>query len=569
MDTNLKIKNEIVALLKKHGVKISADDLREPPEAEMGDICLPCFNFAKTQKKAPDQIAKDLAGTIKPNDLIINITNIGPYLNFWLDFSKVAELTLREIKKERGDYGLNQNGKGKKVMIEYSQPNTHKEFHIGHVRNVALGSALVNLYRACGYKVIAANYLGDIGAHVAKVLWYMLNYSNETDAKGDKGEYLGQIYTQAVEELNGDSKLQEQVLDILQRLEAGKDKDLMYLWKQTRKWSLDAFNKIYDELGIKFSVDFFESVEEKEGRKLLPTLLKKDFIKESEGAIIADLEKYKLGVLVLLRGDGTSLYGLKDIPLAMKKFNKYKVDKSIYLVDNRQSQYLKQIFKILELLGFKKEMIHVPYEFVELKSGIISSRTGNVVTYEEVRDAAMTRVTNETKTRHTDWKEEKINDVSMKIVLAALKFGMIKQASDKIITFDVEESLRLEGFTGPYLEYTNARLNSILNKAEEEGNKTAGKQDYKTLGTNIEKRLIKDLLNYPEVVLAAQQKNDPALLAQFLHSLCQNFNTFYHELPVLKAEEKIKLARLNLIKAVRQVLENGLVILNMPILKEM
>ncbi len=569
MDINLKIKNEIASLLKKHGLKIKPQDLREPPQAEMGDISLPCFILSKEMKKSPEKIAEDLAKVIKPSGFIINIKNIGSYLNFLLDYAKVTEMILTEIKKERSDYGLNKTGSGQKVMIEYSQPNTHKEFHIGHVRNICLGSALVNLYQASGYKVIAANYLGDIGAHVAKVLWYMLNYVNEADIGPDKGEFLGQAYSRAIVELNSDPEKQVQVQEILQRLEAGKDRDLMFLWKQTRDWSLDAFNEIYDELGIKFNVDFFESIEEKEGRKLLPMLLKQDFIKESQGAIIADLEEYKLGVLVLLRGDGTSLYGLKDIPLAIKKFKKYKIDKSLYIVDNRQSQYLKQIFKILELLGFKKDMLHVPYEFVELKSGIISSRTGNVVTYEEVRDAAMTKVVNETKIRHVDWSEEKINEVSKKIVLAALKFGMIKQASDKIITFDIEEALKIDGFTGPYLLYTNARLNSILKKAETEGIKLTGKTDYKALESNIEKQLIKDLLAYPQIVLEAQIKNDPAILAQFIHRVCQNFNTFYHELPVMKAESEIRLARIILIKATKQVLENSLAVLGMPILKEM
>jgi arginyl-tRNA synthetase len=569
MDINLKIKNEIVILLKKHGIKISADDLREPPGAEMGDISLPCFILSKEIKKSPEAIAENLAKEIKPSDFIVNITNIGPYLNFWLDFTKVARLVLTEIKKERGKYGLNKTGKGQKVMIEYSQPNTHKEFHIGHVRNVAIGSVLVNLYRACGYKVISANYYGDMGAHVAKVLWYMINYVNEKEIPADKGEFLGNIYTRAVEELNDNPELQAQVQEVLRKLEEGKDKDLMFLWKQTRKWSLDAFRKIYKELGVHFNVEFYESVEEKEGRKLLPTLLKQDFIKESEGAIIADLEKYKQGVLVLLRADGTSLYGLKDIPLAIKRFKKYKVDKSLYVIDTRQTQYLKQIFKILELLGFKKEMVHVPYEFVELKSGIVSSRTGNVVTYEEVRDAAMAKIVNETKERHPDWKEQKINEVGMKIVLAALKFGMIRQASDKIITFDINEALKIDGFTGPYLQYTNARINSILKKAEEGGIKIIGEIDYKALDTNIEKGLIKDLMKYPEVILESQNKNEPAFLAQFLYKLSQDFNTFYHELPVLKAEDKIRAARLNLIKSVRQVLENGLVILGIQILKEM
>ncbi|OGY42957.1 MAG: arginine--tRNA ligase [Candidatus Buchananbacteria bacterium RBG_13_39_9] len=593
MDLNLKIKNEIVKLLAKQKIKIKPEDLEIPPSAEMGDFGLPCFNLAKKLKKSPAEVAKDLASKIKVSGTVVNVKNLGPYLNFVIDSSQIGELAIKEILKQKNKYGKSNIGKGVKVMIEYSQPNTHKEFHIGHLRNVCIGSALINIYKNCGYKVVAANYIGDTGAHVAKTLWYLQNYINETDISADikeRGEFLGRCYTAASHLLETVTKIksgspkdmefmtgkqiineleerQGQVSEILKKLEDG-DKDLLNLWKQTRQWSLDLFTEIYKELNVKFDVFFYESEEEKAGKKMLPKLLKYPFIKKSEGAVIADLQKENLGVLVLVRKDGTALYGIKDIPLAVKKFKKYKIKKSLYIVDSRQAQYLQQIFKILELMDFKKEMIHVPYEFVQLKSGIISSRTGNVVTYEEVKEAALNKVIGETKSRHADWTDDKIKEISQKIVSAALKFGMLKNGNDKVITFDIEESLDTQGFTGPYLQYTLARLNSILSKSEI--NKSIKiKVDYKNLAANIEKKLIKQLTQYPQAVAEVLKTNDPANLAQYLFNLAQDFNAFYHELPVLKAEPEIKNARLHLISALKQVLENGLELLDLPILQKM
>ncbi len=585
MTINQKIKKEIVNLLKKQKINIEIEDLAVPPSPEMGDLALPCFKLAKQFKRKPEDIAADFAKNLKPTKFIINYQNFGPYLNFVFNFDSVAELVLPEILKKKNKYGQNNEGKKEKVMIEYSQPNTHKEFHVGHLRNVCLGLSLVNIYKSCGYKVIAANYIGDTGAHVAKTLWYLKNFVNRSDLDKveNKGEFLGECYVQSNKMLDEAKNFtpsltpqeaeenvknyKEQIADILKRLEDG-DKDLKKIWLETRQWSLDQFNSIYHELGAKFDFYFYESEEEKDGKKMIPRLLKYDFIKKSQGAVIADLEKYNLGVLVLLRKDGTVLYGLKDIPLAVKKFKKYKISKSLYVIDQRQSQYFKQVFKILELMGFKKDMIHVPYEFVQLKSGIISSRTGNVVTYNEVREAALNKVVNETKKRHPDWSDKKIEKAALKIVIAALKFGMIKVRDEKIITFDIDEALDVNGFSGPYLQYTVARLHSLFQKSKKM-KFPKGKIDYRALATNIEKKLIKDLIEYENTILESLKLNDPAPLAQYLFNLAQDFNTFYHELPIIKAEPKIMAARLNLVKAVNEVLNNGMELLGLPILPEM
>ncbi|HDQ22341.1 MAG TPA: arginine--tRNA ligase [Candidatus Uhrbacteria bacterium] len=570
MTINQKIKKQIVSLLKKQKVSIKIEDLEIPPSAAMGDLALPCFELAKKLKKNPSEVAKELAEKIKPSGAVINVKNSGPYLNFLLDYFKVAELLFKEIQKQKSRYGQNKEGRGQKIMIEYSQPNTHKEFHVGHLRNVCIGSSLVNVYKACGYKVIPANYIGDTGAHVAKTLWYLQNFTNESDLAKieNKGEFLGNAYAQAVKKNSENQNYKQQAQEILKNLEEG-DFQLVELWQKTRKWSLEQFERIYQELGVNFDVYFYESEEEKAGKKMLQKLLKYPFIKKSEGAIIADLSKYDLGVLVLLRKDGTALYGLKDIPLAVKKFKNHKVKKSLYVMDIRQSQYLKQVFKILELMGFKKIMIHVPYEFVQLKSGVISSRTGNVVTYNEVKAAALAKVINETRQRHPKWPEKKVNDTAMAIVIAALKFGMLKSSNNKIITFDIDEALDVNGMTGPYLQYTYARLNSIFVKSRKTCLGAKINLDYKNLATNIEKELVSDLLNYPQVILETQKTNDPSALTHYLYKLAQDFNTFYHKLPVIKAAAEVQAARFELLKAIKQVLSNGMELLGLTVLEEM
>lgn len=566
-----QIKFEIKKLLAKHKIKIDPADITTPPTQEMGDLALPCFELAKKMKKNPKEIAEKLAQEIKPQGMIINIKAIGPYLNFLFDYEQVSKMTIEEILKKKNKYGQNKNGKGQKVMIEYSQPNTHKQFHVGHLRNLSIGSSLINAFEANGYKVIAANYFGDSGAHVAKVLWYLINYTNKTDIpKDNKGEFLGKCYVAANRLLKEKPELQEQVSEIYQKFEA-KEKKVYELYKKTRKWSIDEYKQIYKEQGARFDVDYAESMFEQGGKKIVMDLMPKhDFIKKSQGALIADLKKYDLDVLVLIRKDGTTVYGVKDIALNMEKFRKYKLDKSIIVVDNRQSMYFKQIFKILELIGFKKDQIHVAYEFVGSKgSGVFATRLGNTITYDQVRQTALHKVIKETKKRHADWSDKKVKDTALKIVIAGLKFSMLKSSVNKPIMFDINEALDVNGFTGPYIQYSLARINSIFNKSRKTCSGVKVKIDYKELNTTAEKQLIKDILKYQQVIEQIIQTNDLSVMVQYVFDLAQDFNTYYHEVPIIKAKPEIRAVRFELLKAVKQVLENSMGILGLPVLDEM
>lgn len=562
-----KIKKQILDLVEQAvGREIDKGQLEitAPPESEMGDLALPCFYLSKLLRVSPNQIAAELKQKIKADDLIKEVQNVGPYLNFFLDSALLNQQILKEIASRGDQYGSQKFGQ-EKVMIEYSQPNTHKEFHIGHLRNALLGSSLVNLYRFCGFKVVAANYIGDVGAHVAKCLWALEKFHAKEELPENKGKYLGKIYTEAVRKVEDSEKFKQEADVVLQKLENGDEKWLT-LWQKTRKWSLDEFNEIYKTLGIKFDNFFYESEVEKPGKKIVEELLEKKVAEKSDGAIIIDLEKYNLKKFLLLKSDGSSLYSTKDLALAQLKFKKFKIKESILVVDTRQNFYLQQLFKTLEVMGFKEKMAHIPYEFVTLKEGAMASRSGNVVLFEDFFEQIVAHAEKETIQRHKNWPEKKIKAVAKKIALSAIKFNMLKVNNGSIIVFDIDEALSFDGFSGPYLQYTLSRISSVVKKA---GVKSFGRIDYSKLNTDLEKELILKLAEFPEAVRQAKNDNEPSVVTKYLFDLSRLFANFYQQAPILASESGTRQARLVLLLAVRQVLSNGLALMGIEPMEQM
>jgi arginyl-tRNA synthetase len=451
-------------------------------------------------------------------------------------------------------------------MVEYSNVNTHKEYHVGHLRNVCYGDTVHRILSANGFDSIPVSYINDFGIHVAKTIWAYREFYKKKEPGKNKGEFLGQVYVRAVSELERNDTAKRMVEGIMKQIErrTGQEYDL---WQETRQWSIDQFNSIYRELDINFDQVFYESEFIDQGRKEVEKLVKKGVFRVSQGAVIADLEQDKLGVLVVLRSDGTATYPVADIPLTRHKFKKFDLDQAIWVVDVRQSLYFKQLFKIMEHLGVDKEMTHLGFEFVKLPSGMISSRKGNVVTLEELKQEMLKKAVKETKKRHSDWKKEKINTVAARIAVGAMKFEMIKVGANQEITFDIDKALEFTGYTAAYLQYTYARINSILHKADNRKQITA--KDYLKLSEEKEHALILKLAKYPEAVGRAGREYNPSEIAKYLFELAQSFNDYYHSIPVLKAEEKVKQARLMLIGSVNQVIKNGLELLGIDVLEEM
>ena len=379
------------------------------------------------------------------------------------------------------------------------------------------------------------------------------------EAVENKAEFLGGVYSEAQQKID-ENPANEAAFKALQKKFEGGDSQLVELWKKTRKWSLDEFNRIYEELGVSFDVFFYESEEEVAGKRLLPELLEKGVLKESEGAIIADLEDDHLGVLVLVRSDGSALYGLKDIPLAKKKFEEYGIDRSIYVIDVRQSLYFKQLFKILERYGFHKRMEHYGYEFVALKGGeTMSSRKGNIIPAQMLIDDVVSRVT----------KQFPESPDPKGIALGAIRFAMLKHSAASKIEFDIEESVRLDGATGPYVQYAHARIESILRKAEAAGFSLA-KEGAVSVFHPKEKELIREISKFQELIEEIAETNEVHKLAHYALRVADKFHSFYSECKVINEEEKETTeSRLRLVSAVQKVLQETLELMGIAAPKRM
>lgn len=565
-----KIKKDIAKVINEQLNKkiVQAADIVYPPNSGMGDLSLPMFSLAKDMGKNPAEAAQALMSKLGSKiDFVSSINAMGPYLNFKLKKDMLSAKVFSDIEKYNEEYGSNKSGKAKKVMIEFSNANTHKEYHIGHLRNLVFGDSINKILSANGYESIPVSYINDFGIHVAKTLWALKEYYNDEEVPANKGEFLGQVYVRASQEAKDNPIAKGMIEGMMKKIET-RDGEEYAQWLKTREWTIEQFDEIYKEMGVKFEKTYYESEFIDEGRKMVNELIKKGILKESEGAVIADLQSENLGVLVMLRSDGTATYPVADIPLAEAKFADFNLDESIYVVDNRQKLYFQQLFKILEKMGYKQKKTHLEYDFVKLPSGMMSSRTGNTVTYEMLKQELMAQIKKETKKRHEDWSDEKIEKTAWQIAKGTIKFEMLKVGADQVITFDIEKALSFQGFTAAYLQYTYARISSIIKKA---GNTDLGANnfDYSLLKEEKEHELLMALAKYPEIVSRAGRDHNPSEIAKYLFDLGQIFNDYYHQIPILKADEEVRLLRLLLIKNIAQVLENGLGLLGIEVLEEM
>jgi len=535
------------------------------PKAEMGDLSLACFEIAKLQNKNPLQCATDIKARLDQEDLskfgIDKVAVVGPYINFYLNNGFVSKKIINDINKQKQKYGLNKNGHGKKVIIEYPSNNTHKELHIGHLRNICLGNALTNIFLANGFDIDPINYLNDFGAHVAKCLWGLEKFHhNEKPPKGEEQKWLGEIYAQANQYLEKNPELKEESFELQKRLEA-RDRTIWPLFKKTRQWSIDGFEKVFKELGVKHKRVFFEQDVKQAGQKIVDELLDKKIAQVGEGgAIIIDLHQYNLDIGLLRKSNGAGLYLTSDLGLAVAKNKKYKhISESIHLTGSEQNFYFKQLFKILELAGYHYKMTHIGYGLVMLPEGKMSSRTGKVILYEDVRNLVYSKILAETTKRHNDWNKKKINEVALKIALAAIKFEFLKHEANKTIIFDAQSAVKFEGFTGPYILYMVARINSILRKSKIKSIVV----DYNLLKESEEKQLILLLGEYGDILKKSFASYNPSVVTKYSFDVAQSFSNFYAKHTVLNSEDqKLVAARLSLCKATKQVLQNCLKILS-------
>jgi arginyl-tRNA synthetase len=564
-----------------------ADLLASPPDPALGDLAFPCFKLAKELRKAPPVIATELAAALSGVTPFEDVRPTGPYVNLRLSPGVLAELVLPRLA--RGLPEPRTQSHGERVMVEFSQPNTHKAFHVGHMRNLCLGDAIVRLLRAEGNDVIAANYLGDVGAHIAKCLWWYLDVLDPKDRKPPsegRGEWLGELYSAAsakIDELEESAKTDElakeqlaavraRTTEILKQLEA-REPEITAVWMETRSWSLTDFDEIYRWSMVDFDRAFYESEVDEPAHTIVDEFLERGVFHESDGAIgIVNAEIKHMPFFMLRKRDGTSLYATKDLALARLKFEEHRIDRSIYVVDSRQSDHFRHVFLTLEKMGFAqaKRCEHVPYEMVELTSGPMATRKGNVILFRALRETMLAHLHERYLAKYRgEWPDDEIDRCAHLLALGAIRYGMLSRDVNQKIVFDMDAWLELEGNTGPYLQYTAARFGSILRKGAESGvvpDKAVLDDDARigaVLGALVqseERELLLVLDGLPRAVSQAAAGLRPSVLCGYLHELAKVANRFVNskQCRVLQSEGDIRTARVLLVEATANALRWGL-----------
>ncbi|MFO7562841.1 MAG: arginine--tRNA ligase [Enhygromyxa sp.] len=566
--------------------------LAPPPRPELGEFAFPCFRLAKPLRSAPPKIAAELAERLGELDspLIAEATPAGPYLNLRLQAHEAGRILLPAwARGELPEYP----GSDQKIMVEYSQPNTHKEFHVGHMRNLCLGDSIVRMLRATGHQVIAANYLGDVGTHVAKCLWGFEALTDEQPPEQARGEWLGKIYARASIQLEdwesaaeaGDQEAaanyqaaRARMSEILRGIET-RQSEYLDLWLRTRQWSLDEFDEIYAWADVTFDRVFYESEVDEPGLKLVDEYLAKGVFIESRGAVgIENPEVKHMPFFMLRKSDGTGLYATKDLALARMKFEEFGIDRSIYVVDARQSDHFRQVFLTLEKMGFEQaeQCEHVAYEMVELPEGPMSSRKGNVITFRSLREQLAEALEREFFHAFRGQRPDaEIDQVIHQVSLGAIKYGMLARDNNQKIVFDMAEWTKIHaGDMGPSLQYVSARTASLLRKAGErelvlDEALLAGEAPLQagTLEELSERGLMQELIDLPAAVAQAAYSLRPSILCARLLSLTQAYNRFQTDKRcdvIHQTDQGVVQARLLLVQATRNALAWGLSLLGIP-----
>jgi arginyl-tRNA synthetase len=567
------IKEKIEKLISSILMKLEAEDLAfniEKPRKDLGDFsCNVAFLLAKQLGKNPKEAADMVASEINKDmpEELEKIEVVNGYINFFLK-QEYLQKELLKIAEDK-NFGVNDTLKGKTVMVEYTDPNPFKLFHIGHLMSNTIGESVARLYEASGAKVIRANYQGDVGLHVAKAVWGMLSNDKEfedisaTDVTlNQRIDYLGKKYAFGATSFEAEERVKNEVQEINEKIYNHSDKEIDKLYNWGKKISLEYFETIYNKLGTKFNEYFFESERGKEGLEMV--LENPKIFKKSDGAMIFKGEDYGLHTRVFVNSKGLPTYEAKELGLNKKKFELYPLDLSIIITGNEIDEYFKVLLKVMELImpEVAEKTVHVSHGMLRLPTGKMSSRTGDVITAESLIDETKSRL-KEKSGKEIELTEEEKEVNSEEVAIGAIKYSILRQAPGHDIIFDFDKSLSLEGDSGPYAQYAYARLRSILSKAENHDFKSA---DTAMLKETSELGLIKQLLDFPEVVKESSENLAPHHLIQYVHELASAANYFYESIRILTDEDiPRRQARLVLVETVAATLKTGLTLLGIKV----
>ena len=533
------------------------------------------------------EIAEQVKAEIGNVPGISRVEAVKGYLNLYFETAEYARRVVDEVLSSQENFGRGAP-KRERVMVEYAQPNTHHSFHIGHARNTILGEVLARLVDFAGFETIRATYPGDMGLSVMTAVWAYEKFYKGQEPEGihERGRWQVKIYAEATAKLEPkenetpEEKARRETYDAERREMLRKwesdDPYVHEVWRLTREWSLEEFRDILRILDVKMDVWFYESEANKLGKEIVDELIAKGIADDERptGPVIVKIDeklgltKEKYRTMVILRSDGTSLYSTKDLALAKQKFETYHVDRSIYVVDFRQSLHFQQVFKILELWGFPQaaKCYHLSYGYVTLPEGAMSSRRGRVILFKDVYDEAVKRALSVESEKTGNIAESERGQIAEQIGLGALVYSMLAVDNNKDIVFDLNEALSFDGRTGPYIQNAHVRANSILKKAEVEAGNLPDNFPPSTFHHGLTKHeieLIEQISRFPNAVQQAANEYRPLVMAAYAYDLANAFHSFYHAVPVLQSgQETIKNARLRLVAAAKQTLANALRLLD-------
>ena len=540
-----------------------------PPNSDLGDYAFPCFKLAKSLRKAPPVIASEIKEAIKLDDgSIEKIEIVGGYLNIYINKASLAETVLKEVAQKQEKYGSSNIGMGKNVVIDYSAPNIAKPFHIGHLRSTVIGGALYKIYNFLGYNSVGINYLGDWGLQFGKVMAGYDMWKDEYDFSQSEIQAILKIYVRFCQEEKEKPELTEIAREYFKRLEDGEEKEVE-TWKWIRRISLENYQKTYNLLNSKFDSYNGESYYNDKMDAVVDELREKGLLKASEGAQVVDLSEYDMPPCIIITSAGTTIYATRDLASLKDRINKYDFDKAIYVVGNEQRLHFKQVFKVLELMGYPeyaKKCEHVPFGLVVDKDGEkIGSRKGNSVFLEDILKEAIQKVEKiiDEKNPGLEDKEE----VARKVGVGAIIFNDLSNSRIKDEIFDWDIMLNFNGETGPYVQYTTVRAKSVLEKAGYIPN--VKEVNVEKLNDKDSQKIINQLYNFNIILKNVTEKEEPSILARYLVDLAQNFSSFYNNCHIITEDKEMQDARLYITYMVKTVLEKGLNLLGIQVPEKM
>ncbi|NLW42538.1 MAG: arginine--tRNA ligase [Tissierellia bacterium] len=554
----INFKDEIIKLITEEFNEVEGETLESlievPPSPDMGDYAFPTFSFAKVLRKAPNMIAEELAGKIK-SEYFGKIEAKGPYLNFFIDKNLMAKLVIDEVLEKESDFGKSDFGQGGNAIVEFSSPNIAKAFHIGHLRSTVIGNAIRNTYDFLGFNTIAINHLGDYGTQFGMLITAYKKWGDAEAVKANPIPELLKLYVRINQEAENDESLNEESREWFKKLE-NQDPEAVELWTFFREVSLVEFDRVYKMLGIEFDSFTGEAFYSDKMDTIIDEIEDKNLMVESKNAQIVDLEEYNMPPMLVRKSDGSTLYATRDLAAAQYRWNTYNFYKNIYVVGSQQNLHFKQLFKVLELMGkdWAKDCVHIPFGMVSLPEGTMSTRRGNVIYLEDVLLTAIEKTKEIIKDRDIEDKENLAADIG----IGAVVFQELFNDRNKDYVFDWDKLLSFEGETGPYVQYTHARINSLLSKGEFDKGKAI---DEKLLTSDEEFEILKAIYNFEDVIKDAGEKFQPFFITRHIVNLAQMFNKYYASTPILVDDEDLKQARLMLCYATKTVIKNGLGIL--------